>query len=109
MTPVVTDCPYPSAFPIAIAGSPTFSSVESPSVATEIAFFVSSEIESSGTATTATSYSESVPLIFASTLLPSAKVTVSVSLPATTWLFVTTRSSESFCEMMIPVPEVPPK
>ena len=92
----------------AVAINPAFILLDEP--------FAGSEIESSGTATTATSYSESVPLIFASTLLPSAKVTVSVSLPATTWLFVTTRSSESFCEMMIPVPalslsclEVPPK
>ena len=31
ITPVVTDCPYPSAFPIAMAGSPTFNFVESTS------------------------------------------------------------------------------
>ena len=104
ITPVVTDCPYPSAFPMAIAGSPTFRLVESPRVATEIASSVSSEIFSIGTAITATSYWASVPLMFASTVDSSVKATVRVSLPATTWLFVTINNSVSVFPIIIPVP-----
>ena len=87
-----------------MAGSPTLSVVESPSVATVTESSVSEETDSVGTAITATSYASSVPLISASTLVSSENVTVSASLPSTTWLFVTIRSSVSFSPIMIPVP-----
>ena len=61
MTPVVTDCPYPSALPIAIALSPTVSELESPSVAMLIAERVSLDRSSSSTAITAISTEDSVP------------------------------------------------
>ena len=82
--PLVTDCPYPSAFPMAIASSPTWICSESPSVATAIFSLVLSFTLLSSTATTARSRFASVPFIFASTLSWSMKDTVSVSLPSTT-------------------------
>ena len=47
---------------------------------------------------------EFVPFTCASTLSSSTKVTVSVLLPSTTWLFVTINNSESFCPIIIPEP-----
>ncbi len=88
ITPVVTDCPYPSALPIAMAVCPIFSADESPKEATRIFFFVSSSISFSATAITARSLLASTPLILASTVVSSAKSTVSVCAPSTTWLFV---------------------
>ena len=102
--PTVTLWPSPSALPMAITPCPIFKESESPSVAALILPFVSAEILSSGTAITARSASESVPLMAASAVLSSANVTVSPSESLTTWLFVTIRSSESFCPTMMPEP-----
>ena len=82
--PVVTDCPYPNALPMAITCSPTFRSSELPILATEIASFVSESISSTDTATTARSFSSSKPFTVASTAVPSAKATDNVSAPSTT-------------------------
>ena len=102
--PTVTLWPSPSALPIAITPWPIFKESESPSAAALILLFVSAEMLSSGTAITARSASESVPLIAASAVLSSANVTVRPSVSLTTWLFVTIRSSESFCPTMMPEP-----
>ena len=102
--PTVTLWPSPSALPMAITPCPIFKESESPSVAALILPFVSAETLSSGTAITARSASESVPLMAASAVLSSANVTVSPSESLTTWLFVTIRSSESFCPTMMPEP-----
>ena len=104
--PVVTDWPYPSAFPMAMVGSPTFTSLESPRVAMAMASMVESLMSERGTATMARSLDGSVPLRAASTLSLSAKVTVRVSAPSTTWLLVAIRSSVSDCWMMMPEPRL---
>ena len=67
MIPVVTDCPYPSAFPMATTCSPTFNWEESPMTATLISLKVSAGISFKDTAITPTSLLASVPLICAST------------------------------------------
>ena len=97
--PTVTLWPSPSALPMAITPCPIFKESESPSVAALILPFVSAETLSSGTAITARSASESVPLMAASAVLSSANVTVSPSESLTT-----IRSSESFCPTMMPEP-----
>ena len=102
--PTVTDCPYPNAFPMAITPWPTFKASESPIVATLIRLIVSAGISLSFTAITARSESESVPLMAAVTGSLSIKVTVSSLESSTTWLFVTIRSSSSFCPTIIPEP-----
>lgn len=65
--PVVTDCPYPKALPIAITPSPTLTLSESPNVAFLIFFNTSDGMSFNFTATTATSFVESVPLMYPST------------------------------------------
>ena len=65
--PVVTDCPYPKALPIAITPSPTLTLSESPNVAFLIFFNTSYGMSFNFTATTATSFVESVPLMYPST------------------------------------------
>ncbi len=75
-----------------------------------ISAMVSAGISFRETAITPTSLVTSVPLIRASTAsapsLPSSTLnrTVRLVAPAITWLFVTIRSSVSFCPMIIPVP-----
>ena len=54
--PVVTDCPYPKALPIAITPSPTLTLSESPNVAFLIFFNTSDGMSFNFTATTATSF-----------------------------------------------------
>ena len=107
--------------------SPTTRSSELPICAILISSMVSSGISDFSTATTARSFSSSVPLILAETALstsasPSellaiawvsssapttslpAKHTVSVVAPDTTWLLVAMRSSLSFSPTIIPEP-----
>ena len=87
--PEVTDCPYPSALPMATTCCPTTRSSELPICAILIWFRVSSGISDFRTATTARSLSASVPLIFALTASSRFKsplspaLTVSVSALAT--------------------------
>ena len=88
ITPVVTDCPYPRALPIAMAIWPACNADEFPNMAVRIAFLVSSSISDRATLTTAKSLLASVPLTFAWTDLPSENSTVSVIAPSITWLFV---------------------
>ena len=83
-TPVVTDCPYPRAFPMAITCSPTFRSSELPRTAILIVESVSSERSLAFTEITARSASESVPTIAASAVVPSEKPTVRAVAPSTT-------------------------
>ena len=82
--PVVTVCPYPKAFPIAIASLPTDTESESPIVAIFIADIVSLFISDFLTLTTARSSSGSVPLTSAATTSLSQNCTVSCSAFATT-------------------------
>ena len=85
MIPEVTEFAYwePSGEPMAIAGSPTFNTEESPKVAVSSTF--SEEI-----LITAKSVTESVPMSSPLTLLPSDMTTSNPSEPSTTWLLVTT-------------------
>ena len=64
--PTVTLVPYPRAFPIAMARSPTFVAALSPIVAILIFFFVAAESLFISTSTTARSLEESVPFTVAS-------------------------------------------
>ena len=62
-TPVVTDCPYPKAFPIAIIPFPTFNAELSPRVAILIDSIVALSRSLSFTAITATSLLSDVLLL----------------------------------------------
>ena len=84
ITPTVTDWPIPRALPIAIAGSPSLRSSESPIVAKLIAFIVASSTSVRGTDITARSIPELVPLIKADLLVPLTNCTVRSSAPSTT-------------------------
>ncbi len=82
--PVVTDCPYPSALPIAIVPSPTLSVSESPIVIWRMAANVSASISFKATFTTARSFAAYVPWISPETVVSFANWTLNVSAPDTT-------------------------
>ena len=88
ITPVVTDCPYPNAFPMAIAICPVDKISESPNVAVRIFCLVSSSMSARATLTTAKSLLASAPFTWAPTDLPSSNKTVRDCAPSITWLLV---------------------
>ena len=89
---------------MATTPSPSFSALESPRLATLMAFLVSAPISASFTETTARSMSGSVPFTWAEAVEPSTKVTCRSSESATTWLLVARSSSASFSPTMMPDP-----
>jgi len=80
ITPTVTVCSSPKGFPMATTHSPTSKRSESPKFNTG-SFFASILM-------TAKSKVGSVPRTFAGNVRPSERVTVILSAPSTTWLFV---------------------
>ena len=104
--PVVTDCPSPSALPIATTCWPTVIVSESASSAIAILLSVSEDISDNDTATTAISWSDLEPLTVALTASSSTNTHFKLDTLSTTCALVTIRSSVSFFPTMIPVPLV---
>jgi hypothetical protein len=86
--PYVTDCPMPSALPIATTLSPTSISSEFPILEILIFSKIFSSIFFLLTDTIAKSFDESTPLIEASTSSISLKATFKLFDAETTWLLV---------------------
>ena len=82
MTPVVSVRLSPNGLPIAIAGSPTWTSLAEPSWSGR------SVSPSVATLSRARSVDVSRPMIFASTVLESENWTVTLTAPSTTWALV---------------------